>query len=264
MEAEERQSPEKPPEQEYFEFLATMGVTKHLGSLQATRELVELCHIGEGSYVLDVGCGVGATPAYLARKYDCRVVGVDLLEGMIEQSRARARADKLEDRLEFRVADARELPFDDDTFDVVITESVNVFFEDKQQALSEYKRVTRPGGYVGLIEMTWLREPPPEVVDYYKRMVYADALDAEGWKALLVEAGLQDVVGNGYKVDIPTESRGRFERYGCRGILKALGRTVVVMFTDPGSRGFLKDVCSSLPQDMLEDMGYGVYAGRKA
>ena len=51
---------------EYFEFIADLGITKHGGSIQATRELVELCRIEEGKYVLDVGCGVGATPAWIS------------------------------------------------------------------------------------------------------------------------------------------------------------------------------------------------------
>ena len=58
----------------YFDFVAKMGMTKHYGSMAATRELVSLCHIGSGDYVLDVGCGVGATPSYLAKTVGCRVV----------------------------------------------------------------------------------------------------------------------------------------------------------------------------------------------
>ena len=199
----------KPPEETYFEFLASMGITKHMGSMKATEELIELCHIGEGKHVLDVGCGVGATPCYLAKRYNCRVVGVDLLEKMVEQSRERARLLGVEDRVEFKVADARDLPFEDDRFDAVIAESVNAFFEDKPQAIQEYTRVTKPGGYVGITEMTWLRTPTPEVAEYYLKTVYADALEADGWRELLQGAGLKDVVGNAYKVDIPTESRSR-------------------------------------------------------
>jgi SAM-dependent methyltransferase len=255
---------EKAAEEGYFEFLAGMGITKHIGSMKATEELVRLCHIREGTYVLDVGCGVGATPCYLARTYNCRVMGVDLLEKMVEQSRARARSLGVEDLVEFKVADARDLPFDDDHFDAVIAESVNAFFEDKLQAIQEYVRVTRPGGYVGITEMTWLRTPPPEVVAYYMKTVYADALEADGWRNLLRGAELEDVVGNAYKLDLPTESRGRIQRYGCRGMMKLLPRAVYAVLKDRASRQFMRKVFTSLPKDMMGDMGYGVYAGRKA
>lgn len=118
---------------DYFDFIASIGITKHPGSMEATRQLVSLCRIGSGKYVLDVGCGVGVTPSYLAKTVGCRVVGVDLLDRMVEQSRGRAKTEGVEDRVEFRVADARELPFDDNLFDAVISESVNVFLETNEK-----------------------------------------------------------------------------------------------------------------------------------
>jgi ubiquinone/menaquinone biosynthesis C-methylase UbiE len=248
---------------DYFEFLAQLGLTKHLGSMEATRQLVELCHIGRGQLVLDVGCGVGATPVFLARKLGCGVVGVDLLERMIEQSQDRARMERVTGQVELAVADARRLPFADGLFDAVIMESLNVFFEDKGKAMREYVRVTRPGGYVGIIEMTWLKPPLPVRAAYYRRMVHAGALEAGGWIALLEGTGLKDVVGNAQPVDIPRESMGRFERYGCRGITKAMLQALDVFLRDRASRAFMRDVTGSLPKGFLEDMGYGVYAGRK-
>jgi ubiquinone/menaquinone biosynthesis C-methylase UbiE len=249
--------------QRYFEFLANLGLTKHIGAMDATRQLIDLCQIRPGDHVLDVGCGVGATPSHLARALGCRVVGVDLLEDMIHQSRQRARADRIQDRVAFAVADARCLPFPDGAFDAVIMESLNVFFEDKQSALREYVRVTRPGGYVGITEMTWLSPPSLQTAAYYRRVVFAEALQAEGWIELLEQVGLEDVVGNAQPVDLPRESKGRIERYGCRGMLRVLWNTLRALVQDPTSRAFLKDVTQSLPRDMLKDMGYGVYAGRK-
>ena len=102
-------SPEEISELEtpYFELQAMFGSTKHGGGLTATRELIELCHIDEGKYVLDVGCGVGLTPCYIAKRYGCRVVGVDISEKMIDRSNERAKREGVEDRVEFRVADAQ-------------------------------------------------------------------------------------------------------------------------------------------------------------
>jgi ubiquinone/menaquinone biosynthesis C-methylase UbiE len=247
----------------YFEFLAKMGLTKHLGSMAATRELIELCHIEGGQHVLEVGCGVGATVPYLVKRVGCRVTAVDLLERMAQQAQARARAQGVEARSAFAAADARRLPFADSVFDAVIMESVNVFFEDKQEAMREYVRVTRPGGYVGITEMTWLSPPSPEAKAYYKRVVYADTLQAAGWIEQLEDAGLEDVVGNAYPVDLPRESRGRIERYGCRGMLRIMWNAMRVLFRDPASRDLLKEARGNLPPDMLRLTGYGVYAGRK-
>ena len=57
-------------QQTFFDFAAKVGITKHIGSLEATQALIELCHIGGGKYVLDVGCGVGVTPCSIARRYE--------------------------------------------------------------------------------------------------------------------------------------------------------------------------------------------------
>jgi ubiquinone/menaquinone biosynthesis C-methylase UbiE len=248
---------------DYFEFIADLGMTEHYGSMEATRELVELCRIGDGQYVLDVGCGVGATPCYLAKAVDCRVVGVDLLEKMIEQSKEMAEAEGVEDRVEFRVADARKLPFEDNLFDAVIMESVNIFFDDKSQAMREYIRVAKPRGYVGMTEMTWLKPPSCELEDAFKRMVYGQALDASGWKNLMEKAGLMNVVGSAHRIDISLESKGRFERYGRWGIMKVMLKMLVMIFSDQRSRRFMKDGVGAVSKDLLDKVGYGVYAGRK-
>ena len=85
----------------FFDFAAEVGLTKYIGGIAATNALTELCHIGKGSYVLDVGCGVGATPCWLAQSVGCRVVGVDIMEKMVASSRERARRERLAERVEF-------------------------------------------------------------------------------------------------------------------------------------------------------------------
>ena len=182
---------------------------------------------------------------------------------MIMQSRERATAEGVEDRVEFRVADARELPFEDNLFDAVIMESLNIFFDDKTQAMREYIRVVKPGGFVGMTEMTWLKPPSPELEDTFKRMVYAQALDDRGWRNLMEEVGLMDVVGSAHQIDIPLESKGRFERYGRWGTMKVMLKMLVMVSSDRRSRQFIKDGVGAVSRDLLDVVGYGVYAGRK-
>jgi arsenite methyltransferase len=246
-----------------------MGITKHHGSLDATRELVELCHIGQGKYVLDVGCGVGATPAYLAREYGCRVVGVDITPKMIERARARVESEGVADAVELRVADARDLPFEDDLFDAVIGESVIVFFEDKQRAVDEFARVTKPGGYVGVTEATLLKPTSDaEFLAYLARVagMVGGMLSAEEWQAFLRKAGLEDIVARAHRIDVRQEAKGRLKRYSIRDILGALFRLPRMWFGDPSAKEFLKQTSGGvkhLNKETLEYYGYGVYVGRK-
>jgi ubiquinone/menaquinone biosynthesis C-methylase UbiE len=254
--------------EQFFDFAAEVGLTKHIGGVEATERLVELCHIQAGKYVLDVGCGAGVTPVYLARRHECRVVGVDLSERMIERSLERARKEGVADETEFRVADAQDLPFDSDLFDAVITESVTAFPEDKQRAVNEYVRVTKLGGYVGLNESTWLKTPPPpNVVAWASQEVGAQVnpLASEEWVGLLENAGLRELVVRIHAIDTRNEARGIVRRYGCRGMLRVSGRMVALYIRNPAYRRFVKGVREEglTPENLQEYFGYGLYVGRK-
>jgi len=252
----------------FFDFAAEVGLTKHLGSAEATEELAELCHVGPGKVVLDVGCGVGVTPVYLIKQHRCRVVGVDISERMIQRSRERADREGVASETEFHVADAENLPFDDGVFDAVITESVTAFPEDKQRAVDEYARVTKPGGYVGLNESTWLKTPPPpEFAAWASREVGAcvEPLAREEWEALLENAGLRDLVVNTYTIDVRGEAQGVFQRYGCLGMLGIYGRTLRLYVKNPAYRRFLARLRQGglAPENVREYFGYGLYVAQK-
>ncbi len=251
----------------YFEVQADMGITKHMGCLGATKELIELCHIDKDKYVLDVGCGVGKTPCYIAKKYGCRVVGVDISERMIRRSVERAKREGLENKVEFRVADAQNLPFENDLFDTVISESVTAFVEDKQRAVNEYVRVAKPGGYIGLNECTWIKTPPPtELVEYVSRtMAKAEFLTSDGWKELLEGSGLTDIVVRAYKVNALSQWIDEIRWFDFRDFSRAWYRFLSQCITSPAYRKFAKETVTA-PKSILSYLkyvGYGIYVGRK-
>jgi SAM-dependent methyltransferase len=153
-------------------------------------------------------------------------------------------------------------------FDAVITESVTAFPEDKQRAVNEYVRVTKPGGYVGLNESTWLRTPaPPEAVAWATQQVGAQVspLTREGWVELLQQAGLRDLVVRIHTIDSADEARGILSRYGCRGMAQVLWRMAGLFIRNPAYREFVKEVREQgiTPDNLDEYFGYGLYVGRK-
>jgi SAM-dependent methyltransferase len=97
--------------------------------------------------VLDVACGSGTAALVAARRY-CEVTGIDYVPTLIDRAGARAAASGLE--VDFRVADAQELPLDDDSFDFVLSVYGVQFAPNQQQAAREMLRVCRPGGTIGL------------------------------------------------------------------------------------------------------------------
>ena len=268
MESKEQVSLEEIPKLEpsYFEFQAYWGVTKHMGGLKATKELIELCHINKGKYVLVVGCGVGITPCYLAKKHGCRVVGVDISERMIDRSNERAKREGVEDRVEFRVADAQSLPFEDALFDAVICESVNAFVEDKQRVASEYVRVIKPGGYVGLDECTWIKAPPPELAEYLSRIMGAEFPTCNnGWKELLEGSGLGEIVARIYKANALSQWINEVRQTEFLDFPRAWYRFLLLLIKSSACRRFTKEVLT-IPKSIFsvfKYFGYGIYVGRK-
>lgn len=255
-------------QQKFFDFAADVGLTKHMGGIQATEELAQLTHISKGKCILDIGCGVGMTPCFLAKRYDCHVVGFDRVEAMVEKSKRRAMKEKCIDRVDFRVADAQELPFEDNFFDAVITESVTAFTEDQASAIKEYVRVVKPFGYVGLNESTWLKTPvPQELMAWVSQDESAGGkpLSADAWEALLIAAQLQNIIIKEYPIDVKEESKSLMRRYGLGNMLGILGRMFLLYFKNEAYRKFVRDVQKGgiTPPNLDEYFGYGLYIGQK-
>lgn len=186
----------------YYDFMSYLGVPFfHVGGLKSTEKLAELCHIDKDKKVLVVGCGTGFSACYIAKKFGCFVVGVDIAEISINKAKERAEKENLGDKVEFRIGDAYNLPFEPNTFDVVITEFVSQFL-DKDKAFKEFVRVLKPGGYVGINELFKDKDIPPKIAEEIMNaeQIFNDLTQLpfkiytpEDWKQWLEKAGLIDV-----------------------------------------------------------------------
>lgn len=146
-----------------YDFFAHLGknVINPGGLLGRDRLLAEL-GIKTGSRVLEIGCGSGHTACYIAQRFHCQVTAVDLSEDMIRAARRRVQEAELQTQVRCEIADICLLPFSEASFDYVIIQAV-LMFVDKTRALSEIRRVLKPGGRLGAIEFSWHQPPPDEV-----------------------------------------------------------------------------------------------------
>jgi len=113
--------------------------------------LVEACGIGPGMKVLDVAAGTG-NASIPAAKTGADVTASDLTPELFDAGRRRAQAEDVE--LEWAEADAENLPFEDESFDVVMS-SIGAMFAPHHQAVAdELVRVCRPGGTIGMLNWT--------------------------------------------------------------------------------------------------------------
>jgi ubiquinone/menaquinone biosynthesis C-methylase UbiE len=127
------------------EILATLEHL-HSGGLATTRDQAKRIAVTDESRVLDVGCGIGGPARYLAHTYGCRVDGIDLTPELIETARVLTKRCKLADRVKLRLGNALDLPYSDQTFDVVWCQNVTMNIADKAGLLAGVYRVLKPGG----------------------------------------------------------------------------------------------------------------------
>ena len=114
-------------------------------------QLAEACDLHTDEQVLDVAAGNGNATLAAARR-GCIVTSTDYVAGLLERGAERAHAERLQ--VAFQVADAENLPFDDASFDAVLSTFGVMFTPDQAQAASELTRVCRPGGRIGLANWT--------------------------------------------------------------------------------------------------------------
>jgi len=168
-----------------------LGESFHPGGPGLTRELGELLGLTAGHTVLDVACGNGATALYLARTFGCRVIGVDLGAKNIARARDKAAAEGLDGQVEFILGDAEKLPVPGDSCDAVISECAFCTFPDKPAAAAEMYRALRPGGVLGISDMTADRDRLPGDMRslLHRAACIADALSVPAYLEILRAAG---------------------------------------------------------------------------
>ena len=236
----------------YFGIQAYVGTTKHMGGLESTKELIDLCRIKAGMHVLDVGCGAGATASYLVRTHGCTVVGVDVTPGMIDRANERAREEGLSEKVEFKVGDARKLPLETARFDAVICESVLTFVEDKPSAMAELVRAAKPRAWVGLNEETWLETAAPrELIEEMRRIweIEHEVPKAEEWRAMLEGSGLNGVTTQIHRFD-PAKESSQVKRYRGRDMWRMMTRSFSLFLSSPEFREYMRDR-RSLPKHLF-------------
>ena len=167
-----------------------LGGSFHPGGLALTERLGTLLHLQPGHRVLDVASGKGTSAIHIAQRFGCDVVGVDYSARSVEDGIVASVNVGVSDRVRFKRGDAETLPFGDAEFDAVICECAFCTFPDKCAAASEFARVLKPSGRVGLSDLTRSSPLANELDSLFAWIAcIADARPVDQYAAYLQSAG---------------------------------------------------------------------------
>ncbi|MCU0841618.1 MAG: methyltransferase domain-containing protein [Thiobacillaceae bacterium] len=230
----------------------------HAGGLPSTLRLIEKLDFEPGMRVLDLGCGVGSATRYLARKTGCQVVGVDFDPEMIRRARESTRGSAYAN-VRYERMDVLHTDFPDASFDRVVIQSV-ACFNDKPALFREVLRVLKPGGMVGMNEVTWLKPPTPQIEQVMCSTICETFRGAElagEWVRLLEAAGLHGASAEAH----PFNASTAYQILREEGVVNTL-RIMWRVLTNPEINMRLSAM-SELFRNCPEYFSYGIYTARK-
>jgi cyclopropane fatty-acyl-phospholipid synthase-like methyltransferase len=146
------------------------------GQVRLTELMVSKVRLREGQHLLDAGCGTGGPAIHLARAIGCRVTGISVSPKQIEKARQKAAQAKLDERLQFQVANAMAMPFADASFDAAWAFESLFHMSDPDQALREMHRCIKPGGQLIIANYTLTQPMTPNEDEFYRQVFHAGSL----------------------------------------------------------------------------------------
>jgi sarcosine/dimethylglycine N-methyltransferase len=186
----------------------------HYGGLAAVAALARKAGVASTTRVLDVCAGLGGPARFLAHRFGCRVVAVELNSGRAAGAARLTRLVGLDRHVVIARADATALPFADARFDACLSQEAFLHIADKATMLGECRRVLRPGGRLAFTD--WIARPRLGDLERQRLREWMAATTLqtiEGYRALLGRAGFTTVEASDLSDEWRPILRSRLEMY---------------------------------------------------
>jgi SAM-dependent methyltransferase len=124
----------------------------HARGFPATVELADRLPLQANQHIVDIGCGLGGPARYIAKRFQCKVSGVDITEPFVEAANKLTTLLKMENQVKIELGDGQRLPYADASFDGGYTQHVTMSVADRPRFFEEAYRVLKPGAFFALTE----------------------------------------------------------------------------------------------------------------
>jgi arsenite methyltransferase len=245
-----------------FDFMSNYVGRKilHPGGMKATDKLIELIKIDKNKRVLDLACGKGLTSIYLAKKYGCQVVGIDIREKSIEEANYLSKKKGVSHLVSFKVADASKLPFSNNEFDIIFSQAILGLVKNRTRVIEEIVRVLKPGGRSGGIEVCWKKQPSVDFLNTAQKEICGICVNNietyGGWEELFSKNGIKKFVIDKFNMGRSTSEMIRDE-----GMTNGL-KIILTLLTHSKIRKRMMNLFNFFKLNS-EYIGYGIYIGEK-
>lgn len=157
------------------------------GGLNTIKEVSQKLCLNNNSKILDIGTSTGHTALEFGRLLNCKIVGIDINDESIKTAKERCERFDLSN-VEFKIDDATNMSFDDETFDVVFAGNVTSLVSNREKALNEYWRVLKKNGYLVAVPMYYIEKPTEKLLDDVRKAIQVNikAQYKEDWKKFFV------------------------------------------------------------------------------
>ncbi|MGG0738504.1 class I SAM-dependent methyltransferase [Niallia taxi] len=182
-------------------FLARLGKKRlRPGGIAATNWLIKEANLTNKSKVLEVACNMCTTSIELAETYKCHITAVDMDTKALEKGKKNIEKAQLQNYITVQQENAINLPFANNTFDVVFNEAMLTMFNEsaKKKAISEYYRVLKPGGVLLTHDIMLTKGTPQTLVNTLRDIIHVNVspLPQDEWMHTFKAIGFNEVKTN--------------------------------------------------------------------
>ncbi len=165
------------------------------GSDESTLRALSYCYdLPKELTILDIGCGPGMQTLTLAKALNCNITAVDITEEYLSKLRESAQEASVLDRINVINRDMNDLRFEAESFDLIWAEG-SAYIMGFENALNVWKTFLKPGGFIAVSELVWLKPDPPSEVLQFFRNEYPSMNSVETNSSIIRAAGYE-LAGN--------------------------------------------------------------------